>query len=166
MNANKHVRQRRLLLGAPFAAVAGWLLLPASRAHAQQKASLRAKPVAKIPASPEDPAWENADAIEIPLSPQAMVKPRRYEVSITNVAVRALYDEDRLALRLEWRDVASDAMKGGAGAFRDALDSLPVDEITVREMVAEARASFELHIRFFEELDTAPLQPSSSVPAA
>lgn len=121
MNANKHVKQRRILLGAPFAAVAGWLLLPASRAHAQQKASLRAKPVAKIPASPEDPAWENADAIEIPLSPQAVVKPRRYEVSITSVAVRALYDEDRLALRLEWRDVASDAMKGGAGAFRDAL---------------------------------------------
>jgi heme oxygenase len=58
---------------------------------------------------------------------------------------------------------------GGAsikGAFRDALDSLQVDERVAREMVAEARASFALHVRLFEELGTAPLQPSSSVPAA
>lgn len=121
MNSNKRLKQRRHLLGAPFAAAAGWLLLSPRRAHAQQKASLVAKPVEKIPATPEDPAWESADAIVIPLSPQAVVKPRRYEVSITGVAVRALYDEDRLALRLEWRDAGSDAMKGGAGAFRDAL---------------------------------------------
>ena len=121
MNANKLMRRRRRLLGAPVAAVAGWLLLPARSAHAQQKASLLAKPVAKIPALPEDPAWEGANALDIPLSPQAVVKPRRYEASITGVAVRALYDEERIALRLEWRDAASDAMKGGAGAFRDAL---------------------------------------------
>lgn len=121
MNANKLMRRRRFLLGAPVAAVAGWLLLPARRVHAQQKASLLAKPVAKIPTLPEDPAWESADALDIPLSPQAVVKPRIYETSITGVAVRAVYDEDRLALRLEWRDAASDAMKGGAGAFRDAL---------------------------------------------
>lgn len=112
---------RRRLLGAPFAALAGWLLLPARRAHAQQKATLLAKLVAKVPAAPEDPAWQRADALDIPLSPQAVVKPRRYDASVTGVAVRALYDESRLALRLEWRDAASEAMKGGVSAFRDAL---------------------------------------------
>lgn len=121
MNANELVRQRRLLLGVPVAAVAGWLLLPARRAHAQQKASLLAKPVAKIPTSPDDPAWQGAEALDIPLAPQAVVKPRMYEASIKGVAVRALYDEDRIALRLEWRDAAGEAMKGGVGAFRDAL---------------------------------------------
>ncbi|MCL4747522.1 MAG: hypothetical protein KJZ83_19225 [Burkholderiaceae bacterium] len=121
MKANKLARQRRLLLGAPIAAAAGWPLLAARRAHAQQKASLLAKSMAKIPTSPEDPEWENADALDIPLSPQAVVKPRVYETSITGVAVRALYDEDRLALRLEWGDAAEDSMKGGARAFRDAL---------------------------------------------
>lgn len=121
MNENKPEKQRRLLLGAPFAAVAGWLLLPARRAHAQQKATLLAKPVAQVPVSPEDPAWEGADALDIPLAPQAVVKPRTHEASITGVVVRAFHDEDRLALRLEWRDAANEAMKGGVSAFRDAL---------------------------------------------
>ncbi|MCC7326792.1 MAG: hypothetical protein IT521_08330 [Burkholderiales bacterium] len=121
MTANKPEKQRRLLLGAPFAATAGWLLLPARRAHAQQKASLLARAVAQVPTSPEDAAWASADALDVPLSPQAVVKPRIYAVSATGLAVRALYDESRLALRLEWRDAASETMKGGVSAFRDAL---------------------------------------------
>lgn len=121
MNANKPEKQRRLLLGAPFAAMAGLLLLPAGRAHAQQKATLLAKPVTQVPVSPEDPAWESAGALDIPLAPQAVVKPRTYEASITGVVVRAFYDDDWLALRLEWRDAASEAMKGGVSAFRDAV---------------------------------------------
>ncbi|MBI3042540.1 MAG: hypothetical protein HYY78_06910 [Betaproteobacteria bacterium] len=121
MNTDTRQSRRRRLLGAPFAALAGWLLLPARRAHAQQKATLLAKLVARVPTAPEDPAWESVDALDIPLAPQAVVKPRTYEASITGVAVRALYDEDRLALRLEWRDAASEAMKGGVSAFRDAL---------------------------------------------
>lgn len=111
---------RRRLLGVPFAALAG-SLLPQRRAHAQEKATLLARLVAKAPATPEDPAWERADALDVPLSPQAVVKPRRYEASVTAVAVRALYDDSRLALRLQWRDAASEAMKGGVSAFRDAL---------------------------------------------
>lgn len=121
MNTSEPLKRRRRLLGVPFAALAGWLLLPARRAHAQQKATLLAKVVTRVPAAPEDPAWEDADALEVPLSPQAVVKPRRYTASVTGVSVRALYDENRLALRLQWRDAANEAMKGGAGAFRDAL---------------------------------------------
>jgi len=121
MNPNTRQSRRRRLLGAPFAALAGWLLLPGRRAHAQQKATLLAKLVTRVPAAPEDPAWQSADALDVPLSPQAVVKPRSYAASITGVAVRALYDETRLALRLEWRDAAGEAMKGGVSAFRDAL---------------------------------------------
>ncbi|MBI2316063.1 MAG: hypothetical protein HYU75_03280 [Betaproteobacteria bacterium] len=121
MNGNKPEIQRRLLLGAPFAALAGWLLLPARRAHAQQKAALLAKPVAVVPMDPDDAAWQRADILDIPLAPQAVVKPRTYEVGVKAIAVRALYDDNRLALRLEWRDAASDAMKGGVSAFRDAI---------------------------------------------
>ncbi|GMV03195.1 MAG: hypothetical protein KJZ98_15775 [Burkholderiaceae bacterium] len=121
MNRSESREQRRRLLGAPLAALAGALLLPARRAHAQQKATLLARVVTRVPAGPEDPAWQSADALDVPLSPQAVVKPRRYKAAIAGVAVRALYDENRLALRLEWRDAASDAMKGGTSAFRDAL---------------------------------------------
>ncbi|MCZ7563793.1 MAG: ethylbenzene dehydrogenase-related protein [Burkholderiales bacterium] len=121
MNPNTRQSRRRRLLGAPFVALAGWLLLPGRRAHAQQKATLLAKLVTRVPAAPEDPAWQSADALDVPPSPQAVVKPRSYAASITGVAVRALYDESRLALRLEWRDAAGEAMKGGVSAFRDAL---------------------------------------------
>lgn len=121
MNANKPEKQRRLLLGAPFAALAGCLFLPARRAHAQQKATLLAKPVAGVPIDPGDAAWQSADILEVPLAAQAVVKPRTYEVGVKAVAVRALYDDNRLALRLEWRDAASEAMAGGVSAFRDAI---------------------------------------------
>lgn len=121
MNTSDLQRQRRRLLGAPVAALAGGLLLSPRRAHAQQKATLLAKAVTRVPAAPEDPAWQRADALDVPLSPQVVVKPRRYAATVTGVAVRALYDENRLALRLEWRDPAGDAMKGAVNAFRDAL---------------------------------------------
>lgn len=121
MNTRKLEKQRRLLLGAPFAVLAGWLLSPARQAHAQQKATLLAKPVTQIPKDPEDPVWQSADILDIPLAPQAVVKPRTYESSIKAIVVRALYDENRLALRLEWRDAASEAMTGGVSAFRDAI---------------------------------------------
>ena len=121
MNANKPEKQRRLLLGVPFAAMAGWLLLPARRAHAQEKATLLAKPVVQIPIDPEDAAWQSTDILEVPLAAQAVVKPRTYEVGVKAIAVRALYDDNRLALRLEWRDAASETMAGGVSAFRDAI---------------------------------------------
>lgn len=121
MNTKEIKKHRRLLLSAPFAAMAGWLFLPARRAHAQQKATLLAKPVAQVPLDPEDPAWQTADILDIPLAPQAVVKPRTYEVGVKAIVVRALYDENRLALRFEWRDAASDAMTGGVSAFRDAV---------------------------------------------
>jgi hypothetical protein len=113
--------RRRTALGTSFAVVTAWLLWPARRAAAQQKAALLARPVAQAPLDPDDPAWGSANTLEIPLAPQAVVKPRNYEAGVQGIAVRALYDENRLALRLEWRDAANDTMTGGVHAFRDAI---------------------------------------------
>jgi len=44
-------------------------------------------------------------------------------------------------------------------AFRAALDALPVDDDLAQDIVAEARDSFALHIRLFEELDRASATP-------
>ena len=114
---------RRLWLGLPMVGGAAWLLSAVRPASAQQvqKASLLAKAVERIPGDPQDARWQNADSLDVPLAPQAMVKPRVFEAGIKLLTARALYDPDRIAILLTWRDATTDARIGGTGAFRDAV---------------------------------------------
>ncbi|MCC7484936.1 MAG: hypothetical protein IT529_08070 [Burkholderiales bacterium] len=121
MSAPETNGARRSWLAVPLAALGGWLAWPARRARAAEKASLLARPVDTIPDDPDAQAWREADVLEVPLAPQAVVKPRRYEPGVKALEVRALYSEERLGLRLEWRDPERSAMEGGAQAFRDAV---------------------------------------------
>lgn len=111
---------RRNLLVAPLALTAG-ALLGARRATAQDKASLLAKSVDRVPQTPDDAAWDSADLLRIPLAPQAVVKPRLYEPGVTELTARALYDADHLALMLEWGDPSNNDSIGGVADFRDAV---------------------------------------------
>ncbi|MBC6958025.1 MAG: hypothetical protein DWB43_00560 [Lautropia sp.] len=121
MSAREPIRGRRPWLTAPFAVLGGWLALPARDARAAEKASLLARPVDAIPDDPDAPAWQQSDVLEVPLAPQAVVKPRRYEAGVKSIEVRALYSEERLAVRLAWHDAQQDVMKGAVQAFRDAI---------------------------------------------
>ncbi len=114
---------RRLWLGVPVVGSLAWLLGAGRPASAQQaqKASLLAKAVASVPDDPQDARWQNADSLDVPLAPQAVVKPRIFEVGIKTLTARALYDAERIAILLTWRDASSDARIGGTGAFRDAV---------------------------------------------
>lgn len=112
---------RRSVLVAPLAATAGALLFGARRAAAQEKASLLAKSVDRVPETPGDAAWDTADILRIPLAPQAVVKPRVYEPGVTELMARALYDAKHLTLLLEWGDLSDDDSIGGAADFRDAV---------------------------------------------
>ncbi len=121
-------RRRRTLLGASLALLAVPVAHPARGAAANQKASLLARPVEQIPEDPLDPAWAKADVLEVPLAPQAVVKPRTYDASIKALEVRALYSTDRVAFLLRWNDATQDVMAGQAAAFRDAVAvEFPVD---------------------------------------
>lgn len=114
--------RRRSWLYASLAGLAGGLALwPARPAAAAEKGSLLAKALEQLPTDPNDPAWANTDVLEVPLAPQAVVKPRRYEAGVKTLTVRAAYSGDRLSLLVEWRDAERDAMEGGAQAFRDAV---------------------------------------------
>ncbi|MBI2294502.1 MAG: hypothetical protein HYU76_00310 [Betaproteobacteria bacterium] len=114
--------QRRSWLHASLAGVVGGLLLWRARhAVAAEKASLLAKPVPQLPTDPNDPAWASADVLEVPLAPQAVVKPRTYEAGVKTLTVRAVYAGDRMAILIAWRDAERDAMEGGVHAFRDAV---------------------------------------------
>lgn len=114
---------RRAWLGVPAAGGVAWLLSGTRPASAQQaqKASLLAKAVASVPEDPQDPRWQGADLLDVPLAPQAVVKPRVFEAGIKALTARALYDAERIAVQLTWRDASSDAQIGGPGTFRDAV---------------------------------------------
>ena len=114
---------RRFWLGVPVAGGLAWLLGAVRPASAQQtqKASLLAKAVERVPDDPQDARWQDADLLDVPLAPQVVVKPRIFEAGIKLLTARALYDAERIAIHLTWRDASSDVRIGGVAKFRDAV---------------------------------------------
>lgn len=111
---------RRKFLATPLIAATAMAFGPLP-AQAQEKATLLAKSVDRVPSAPDDEAWSAADILPVPLAPQAVVKPRAYETGVTELTIRALYDADRLALLLEWGDALADTELAGVADFRDAV---------------------------------------------
>lgn len=66
---------------------------------------LRAKRVVgTLPIDPNDPLWEQAPALDIPLGGQAFVRPRWQNPSVDRVELQALDNGQEIAFRLEWDD--------------------------------------------------------------
>ncbi len=80
--------------------------------------SLRALRVEKLPEKPDDPAWEQAPPLDVPLGGQILVEPRHYTPRIHNAMVRALYTDTECAILLEWNDTKPNL--GGDGKPPDA----------------------------------------------
>jgi DMSO reductase family type II enzyme heme b subunit len=57
-----------------------------------------------LPASVDDPAWDDVDRYYIPLVGQIIVEPRWFSPTVNAVWVQALHDGRELALRLTWHD--------------------------------------------------------------
>ena len=112
---------RRLWLGIPVTGGLALLLNTPAAAQQAQKASLLAKEVERVPDDPQDKRWQDADLLDVPLAPQAVVKPRIYEAGIKTLAARALYDEGWIAIHLTWRDASRDVRMGSPGTFRDGV---------------------------------------------
>lgn len=112
---------RRAAIAAFVGTAASLLLHPPGKAAAAQRATLVARRVLQVPQDPEDPAWQQALPLDIPLSPQVIVKPRHYEGGVTSIRARALYDEDRLGFLVEWGDQKKDVALGGVDSYRDAV---------------------------------------------
>ena len=58
----------------------------------------------KLPSDPKDPAWELADEIAILLPGQLTLRPRWQTPAIDFIRVRALYNDEDIALRLVYND--------------------------------------------------------------
>lgn len=57
-----------------------------------------------VPVDPDAPAWDLAPAIDIRLAGQIIQEPRLFNPSVQSLRVRALFDDDEVALLLTWND--------------------------------------------------------------
>lgn len=68
---------------------------------------------------PFDPAWDRVRPSEVALSGQAVVPPMRMEPAFPSVRVRAVTDDSRIAVLLEWSDPTNDDSVLGVDRFAD-----------------------------------------------
>ena len=81
-------------------------------ARAQDEAVLTAVSVPRVPTEPDDSIWDQAQPLTIALHPQVLVLPRITEAGAKDLYFRALYDSERIAFLLEWRDAHKDVDPG------------------------------------------------------
>jgi DMSO reductase family type II enzyme heme b subunit len=67
-----------------------------------------------LPASADDPAWEQARPASFYLTGQVIAGPRWQTPGVDAVTVRALYNDQSVALLVEWDDPFHDAEAGGS----------------------------------------------------
>jgi mono/diheme cytochrome c family protein len=77
---------------------------------------IHATRVTRLPEDPADPAWDSIDPARITLNPLWPEKDLIYAV-----AVRALYDGDRLAILCTWKDPVADGAPVRVQDFQDAV---------------------------------------------
>ncbi|MEM0439447.1 MAG: hypothetical protein DJ555_05050 [Desulfurococcaceae archaeon] len=71
-------------------------------------ADISASRVDSVPIDPDDPKWNLVKEVEFTLDPQAMVRPFEPSPGVKSVKVKALYDAENIAFRIEWADKTPD----------------------------------------------------------
>ena len=84
-----------------------------------------------LPAGPDDPAWNTAPPSTFFMVPQIVGKTRFFMAANDTVSVRALYDDKRIALHLEWDD-RTKSIPGDAKAKSIADAELSEDAVAVQ----------------------------------
>ena len=72
-------------------------------------------------ADPESELWDGATAVEVPLSAQNAARPMLLETNVRSVTVRALHNQVRIAIEVEWVDSTRDESVVRVEEFRDAV---------------------------------------------
>lgn len=110
-------RQNKIGLAALLAAFVSGCGKPA--APPAPATDIRPVQAAALPASAEDGAWGPVAEFKAPLVLQDMVDPRKMEVGIAEVRVKAITDGKMVAFRMEWDDPTVDDKRAPA-EFSDA----------------------------------------------
>ena len=80
----------------------------------------------ELPTELDDPAWEGAPEVSIPLTGQATFAPRWQVPAVTDISVQVLYNADEVALRLAWDDRLADTL--AADSARAAKEGWSADD--------------------------------------
>ncbi|MDH3734135.1 MAG: c-type cytochrome [Gemmatimonadota bacterium] len=89
--------------------------LETRREAARSVAIVAARLDGPLPARADEQAWERAEEIWVPLTGQATFAPRWQVPSATDLSVRALHNDEEIALRLSWTDRSVDTLPGDPG---------------------------------------------------
>lgn len=80
-----------------------------------------------IPEHPGDPFWQEQEAFYFPLVGQVIQEPRMFTPGVDGIEVKAVYNENELALHLVWDDPTNSRPDPSKGTFEDAVAvQLPV----------------------------------------
>lgn len=74
-----------------------------------------------LPRDPDDPRWQTANTLEVPLFGQIVQRPRLHTPSVTSLSVRALYNSQEIAFLLQWDDGTRSLRTPQSGPFNDAV---------------------------------------------
>ncbi len=58
----------------------------------------------KLPEGPTDPVWDTLEYLDLPMAGQVTIEERQFIPVLTNVRVRGVYTEDKVAVLIEWSD--------------------------------------------------------------
>jgi hypothetical protein len=70
---------------------------------------------------PDSDLWQQATAVEVPLSAQMIARPYVPETRIKSVTARALYNEEQVAFLVEWQDDSQNDQAIRVDDFRDGV---------------------------------------------
>jgi len=70
---------------------------------------------------PDSPLWRRVTAVQVPLSAQAVARPMTLGTKVQSVTARALYDDEQVAILVEWADDTQDDSMVRVQDFRDAV---------------------------------------------
>jgi cbb3-type cytochrome c oxidase subunit III len=116
---------------------------------------IRARIAERLPASPDDSAWNAAERYWVPTVGQVIQKPRWFTPTVTGVWVQAMHDGRQLALRLSWTDPSRSpdpAWDEWLGRIRTTVD-------TADGAVAAAQAPDRLTMQWAPPLADASERP-------
>ena len=89
------------------------------------------KVTSKVPDTPDDPVWAEAEPATFALLPQIIAKQRFFTPSNDTITVQAIYDDKELALLLTWDD-RSRSLPGDAKAAEISDPDMTEDKVAVQ----------------------------------
>ncbi len=63
-----------------------------------------------LPEGPDDPLWDEAEEVTVPLTGQATFAPRWQIPAVTDISIRVAFNADEIAFRLAWDDRFADTL--------------------------------------------------------